>query len=322
MIIVTGGLGFIGSNIIKKLNDNGYFDIVIVDSFLNGKLIENVNDLIVADFVEIRDFPEFLNKNKDTIEVIFHQGAISDTTCWDGELMMENNYNFSKKIVDICAKNRIIFIYASSASVYGVGSIFKEKSVYERPVNVYAYSKLLFDQYVRKKQLFNQKNARIVGLRYFNVYGPRERMKMHMSSPVYKLSQQILETGIGKLFGGYLEFGAGEQRRDFVYIDDVVNINLWFWKNNASNGIYNVGTGIASSFNELGTTVLRQLSLSGVNDGKLEYIDFPDNLKGSYQSYTKADLNDLRNAGYKDSFIDIEEGVKRYFSDAKSGLNL
>ena len=322
MIVVTGGLGFIGSNIIKELNNSGRFDIVIVDDFSNGKLVENVNDLIVSDFVEIKDFPEFLYENKKNIEVIFHQGAVSDTTCWDGRLIMERNYNFSKKVVNICAEYGIVFIYASSASVYGTGELFQEIPDCERPANLYAYSKLLFDQYVRNKGLLHHKSARIVGLRYFNVYGPRERMKKHMSSPVYKLSHQILDTGIGKLFGGYLEYKAGEQRRDFVYVDDVVDVNLWFWKNRVSNGIYNVGTGKPTSFNELGSAVLDQLSLLGVSDGKIEYIDFPQYLEGFYQSYTKADMQNLRRVGYKENFIDIKEGVRRFLSDTKCGLDL
>ena len=322
MIVVTGGLGFIGSNIIKKLNIGGRLDIIIVDDFSDGKLIENVNDLIVSDFVEIKDFPEFLHKNKQNIEVIFHQGAVSDTTCWDGRLVMERNYNFSKKLVDICVEYEIILIYASSASVYGVGDLFQENPDCEKPANLYAYSKLLFDQYIRNKGLFGHENARIVGLRYFNVYGPRERMKKHMSSPVYKLSQQILDTGVGKLFGSYLDYEAGEQMRDFVYIDDIVNVNLWFWKNNVSNGIYNVGTGKPASFNELGSAVLHQLTLLGVNDGKIKYIDFPKHLEGFYQSYTKADIKKLRQVGYKENFIDINEGVRRYLSDTKCGLNL
>lgn len=322
MIIVTGGLGFIGSNIIKKLNCLGYFDVVIVDCFSDGKMIENVNDLIVSDYIDAVDFPGFLEVNKKRIEVIFHQGAISDTTCWDAKLIMDLNYKFSKQILDTCVHNEITFIYASSASVYGTGEIFKELPEFELPVNLYAYSKLLFDQYVRHAGILDNSNSRIFGLRYFNVYGPREKMKRHMSSPVYKLTNQIFDTGVGTLFGSYLNYEAGEQRRDFVYVDDVVDVNLWFWKNGTKNGIFNVGTGVSSSFNELGDTVVEQLNNLGLNSGKIEYIEFPDNLKGFYQSFTEADLTNLREAGYKQEFVDIKEGVKRYLSDRKSGFSL
>jgi len=322
MIVVTGGLGFIGSNIIKKLNMGGRFDIVIVDDFSDGKLVENVNDLVVSDFIEIKDLPDFLHQNKQNIEVIFHQGAVSDTTCWDGRLVMERNYHFSKKLVDICVQYEITFVYASSASVYGTGNIFRETPECEMPVNLYAYSKLLFDQYVRNAGLLNNARTKIFGLRYFNVYGPRERMKKHMSSPVFKLSQQILDTGIGKLFGGYLDYDAGEQMRDFIYVDDIVDVNLWFWKNNVNNGIYNVGTGTPVSFNELGSAVIHQLRSLGLKEGKLEYIEFPKQLEGFYQSYTKADIQNLRLNGYTADFIDIKEGVRRYLSDSKRGFNL
>ena len=180
----------------------------------------------------------------------------------------------------------------------------------------------LFDQYVRNTGLLDHARTKIFGLRYFNVYGPRERMKKHMSSPVFKLSQQILDTGIGKLFGGYLDYDAGEQRRDFIYVDDVVDVNLWFWKNNVNSGIYNVGTGTPASFNELGSAVLNQFKSLGLKEGKLEYIEFPKQLEGFYQSYTKADIKNLRRIGYTADFIDIKEGVQRYLSDSKRGFNL
>ncbi len=322
MIIVTGGLGFIGSNIIKKLNELGYFNIVIVDSFSNGKLIENVNDTTVSDYVNSEEVLEFLTANQKKIEVIFHQGAISDTTCWDAKLIMANNYSFSKKLVNFCSKRGIKFIYASSASVYGSGDVFKESPKYEMPINLYAYSKLLFDQYVRNSGLLDNTDCNITGLRYFNVYGPREKLKGNMSSPVFKLANQIITEGEGTLFGGYLNYGPGEQRRDFVYVDDVVDVNLFFWKNNIKSGIFNVGTGSSSTFNQLSLAVLNELRKLGVKKGKIKYVDFPENLKGFYQSFTEADINKLKKVGYNKDFIGIEEGVHRYLKENKSGLNL
>lgn len=315
-------MGFIGSNLIKTLNSLNYYNIIIVDNFQNGKMIENVNDLIVHDFLNTTQVVEYIKKHADKIEVVFHSGAISDTTCWDAQAVMENNFHFSKALVNVCVDKNIKFIYASSASVYGSGTKFKETTDCELPVNLYAYSKLLFDQYIRQSGLIESTQPKIYGLRYFNVYGPREKMKKHMASPVFKLAEKIIDTGFGELFGSYLGYAPGEQCRDFIYVSDVVDVNLWLWRSDVESGIYNVGTGKSTTFNLLGEAVIETLVSVGKTRGRIRYIDFPDNLKGFYQSFTEADMSKLRSVGYNKNFIDIKQGIKNYFDDEKSGLDL
>lgn len=308
MIIVTGGAGFIGSNLVLGLNRRGYDDILVVDNLANGIKFSNLVDCKIADYLDKNDF---LNKlqagyfQTETIEAIFHQGACSTTTEWDGRYMMENNYEYTKALFHYCQQQNIPLIFASSAAVYGDTKVFKEQTEYEGPLNVYGYSKYQFDHYLRRH--LDRIENQVVGLRYFNVYGPREAHKGSMASVAYHLNNQIHETGIVRLFEGCDGYGDGEQRRDFVYVGDVVDVNLWFLDNPQVSGIFNVGTGKSQPFNDVANAVL---AYHGT--GKLEYIAFPEHLKGCYQSFTEADLTNLRDAGCDIQFKTVEEGVKIY----------
>ena len=310
MIIVTGGAGFIGSNIIRALNERGINDILLVDSLANGHKMHNIADLNIADYMDKAEFldslsqPKFLNK----VIAIFHQGACSATTEWNGHYVMQNNYDYSKKVLQASISKNIPFIYASSASVYGMGEHgFSVARECERPINMYAYSKFQFDQYVRS--LLPETKNQIVGLRYFNVYGPREQHKGSMSSTAYHFNNQLLTGNQVRLFEGYEGYADGEQQRDFVYVDDVVAVNLWFFDHLDKRGIFNVGTGRAETFNTMAKAVI-----AWHQRGEITYIPFPDHLKGAYQSYTKADISGLREAGYDKEFLTVTEGVTQYLN--------
>ncbi len=308
MIIVTGGAGFIGSNIVKGLNQRGIKDILVVDDLTDGTKFSNLASLEIADYLDKDEFLARIEKrdsfNQD-IRAIFHEGACSTTTEWDGRFMMKNNYEYSKSLLHYCLERGVNFLYASSAAVYGDGKIFKEALSHECPLNVYGYSKFLFDQYVRK--ILPTAKSQIAGFRYFNVYGPNENHKGSMASVAWHLHQQLPKTGIVKLFEGCDGYGNGEQRRDFVYVDDVVSVNLWFMDNPRISGIYNVGTGNSQTFNDVANSVI-----AWHKNGKLEYIPFPEHLKGRYQSFTQADISQLREAGYDKPFKTVEQGVKAY----------
>ncbi|MFB3101607.1 MAG: ADP-glyceromanno-heptose 6-epimerase [Gammaproteobacteria bacterium] len=307
MIIVTGGAGFIGSNLVKALNDKGFTDVLVVDDLTDGIKFRNLVDCQVIDYLDKDDFLQMVKQERnftENIEAIFHQGACSATTEWDGRYMMENNYAYSKALLHYCLKLKIPFIYASSAAVYGIGENFKEAKENEAPVNVYGYSKYLFDEYVRR--FVTEPESLVVGLRYFNVYGPREQHKGSMASVAWHLNQQIQETGKMKLFEGSGGYADGDQRRDFIHVDDVVKVNLWMLEN-AACGIVNVGTGASRPFNDVAKAII-----SWHGKGEVEYIDFPEQLKGSYQSYTEADISSLRQMGYTNDFLSVEDGVKQY----------
>ncbi len=308
MIIVTGGAGFIGSNLVLGLNQRGYDDILVVDNLTNGIKYKNLVNCRIADYLDKKDFIEkiqqgfFLDK---VIEAIFHQGACSATTEWDGRYMMDNNYEYTKIIFHYCQSHKIPLIYASSAAVYGADTNFKEQLKYEGPLNVYGYSKFQFDQYLRQYQ--SKLTAQVVGLRYFNVYGPHEEHKGSMASVAFHLNNQLLDSGIVRLFEGCDGYANGEQQRDFVYVGDVVDINLWFLDNPKISGIYNAGAGRSQSFNDVANAVLKYHK-----KGKLEYIPFPEHLKGCYQSYTEANLEQLRSSGCEHQFKSVEDGVSLY----------
>lgn len=309
MYIVTGGAGFIGSNIVKALNQRGINDIIVVDDLTDGTKFTNIVDCTIKDYL---DKDVFITKMNDTkfvnqIKIIFHQGACSATTEWNGRYMMENNYEYSKKLFHSSIDAQIPFIYASSAAVYGLTDTFQEDPQYESPLNVYGYSKLQFDRYVRP-YLSNIKNQ-VVGLRYFNVFGPREYHKGSMASVIYHFYKQLRANGVMKLFEGIDSYGHGEQQRDFVYVDDIVKVVLWFADNNQVSGIFNVGTGQCRSFNDVAKSVLDYHG-----SGKIEYIPFPEHLKGHYQSYTQADISLLRKSGYQEQFTSLESAVKDYLS--------
>lgn len=312
MIIVTGGAGFIGSNIVKTLNEQGRTDIIVVDDLTDGKQFYNISDCDIADYLDKDDFLARVKAKDgilDNVEAIFHEGACSATTEWNGKFMMENNYEYSKTLLHACLEKGIAFLYASSASVYGGSDVFKEERQHEKPLNVYGYSKWQFDQYVRNIQ--HTFKSQVVGFRYFNVYGPREQHKGSMSSVAFHFNNQIKDTGICKLFGGSGGYGDGEQRRDFIFVEDVVKVNLWFWKNPEKSGIFNLGTGNCQSFNDVANAVIAWHQERGTQ-GQKEYTPFPEHLKGAYQSFTEADITKLREAGYADKFYSVEEGVKKY----------
>lgn len=306
MILVTGGAGFIGSNIVRALNRAGEKDILVVDDLTDGTKFNNLVDLDIQDYIDKDDFMDYLSQGAfDPFEAVFHQGACSSTTEWDGKFMMENNYKYSKSLLHYCLDEKIPFMYASSAAVYGGGGVFKEERIYEKPLNVYGYSKFQFDQYVRR--LMPEASSQIAGFRYFNVYGPHEQHKGSMASVAFHHNNQIQDAGLVKLFEGTDGYENGEQRRDFIYVDDVVKVNLWFMKHPKKSGIYNVGTGRSQSFNDIAKSVIQWYG-----SGQIEYIPFPDHLKGRYQSFTEADISQLRAAGYKEDFMTVEQGVKSY----------
>ncbi|OTQ30082.1 ADP-glyceromanno-heptose 6-epimerase [Gilliamella apicola] len=301
MIVVTGGAGFIGSNIVKGLNEQGHKNILVVDDLTDGTKFSNLVDLDIADYMDKDEFISLVISGEDMdIDVIFHQGACSSTTEWDGKFMMENNYQYSKDLLDYCLDLDIPFLYASSAATYGGRSDnFIEDRAYEKPLNVYGYSKFLFDQYVR--QVLPKAKSQVCGFRYFNVYGPRESHKGSMASVAFHLNEQITKGEKPKLFAGSDNF-----KRDFIYVSDVVDVNLWFWENKVS-GIFNCGTGRAESFQTVADAVVNYH-----RKGEIDYIPFPDNLKGRYQSFTQADLTKFRETGCPIEFKTVTEGTTEY----------
>lgn len=310
MIIITGGAGFIGSNLVKALNARGRGDVLVVDNLSNGVKFKNLADCEIRDYQDKEDFLAWVSAGREAdepIDAIVHLGACSSTTEWDGRYMMRNNYEYSKTLLDYCLERRIPFIYASSASVYGAGRVFKEQRDHEAPLNVYGYSKFLFDQHVRR--LLPKAQSQIVGLRYFNVYGPREQHKGTMASVAFHLNNQLLAEGRVKLFEGCDGYGNGEQRRDFVYVGDTSAVKLWLLDHPAVSGIFNLGTGRSQSFNDVAQAVLKFHGR-----GTLDYIAFPDHLRGRYQSFTEADIGALRAAGYDAPFKTVEQGVHEYLS--------
>ncbi len=308
MIVVTGGKGFIGSNLVIALNKRGIDDIIIVDSDADAGM-DNLSSCTISEVISIEAFREMLISAPCpySIDVIFHQGACTDTTENDKAYMMDNNYTYSVQLFDFCERNGIPLIYASSAAVYGNSKNFVEHADYENPINVYAESKLLFDNYVRSKT--GLIDFQIAGLRYFNVFGPRESHKGHMASVAYHLNAQLLDSGKMRLFKGTDGYAEGEQQRDFVYVDDIVAINLWFMDNPNISGVFNVGSGHSRTFNAVAQSVR-----SWHQTGELEYIDFPEKLIGKYQSFTQADLTKLRAAGCDHQFKSLEQGMNEYLA--------
>ena len=308
MIIVTGGAGLIGSNIVKALNERGYTKILVVDNLTKGEKFKNLVDCDIYDYQEKDVFLKRIVTREHftaSVKAFFHQGACSATTEWNGHYMMSNNYDYSKIMLHYCLTRNVPFFYASSASVYGSSTVFKEKRSIEQPLNMYGYSKFLFDQYVR--QIIETATSQVVGLRYFNVYGPREQHKGSMASVAYHLNQQHKSCGEVRLFEGCDGYANGEQRRDFVYVRDVADVNLWFMDNPKKSGIFNVGTGRSQSFNDVARAVT-----AWHKGGIIRYIPFPEHLKGKYQSFTQADITALRDIGYNKPFKTVEEGVKEY----------
>lgn len=326
-IVVTGAAGFIGSNIIKGLNARGITDIIAVDDLKQGDKFRNLADVQISDYVDANDFyDQFSAGAYGKLEAVFHEGACSDTMESDGAYMMRNNFSLSCQLFEACQAQGTRLLYASSAAVYGGSDTFKESPEFEQPLNVYGYSKLLFDQWVRRKTaMFASQSAQVVGFRYFNVYGSREQHKGRMASVAFHQFHQFKADGAVKLFGGYDGYAAGEQKRDFVYVDDVVAVNLWFFDHADKSGVFNLGTGHAQPFNDVALAVVNGLNpqqdqplfspaalLDNVENKSIQYIAFPDALKGKYQSYTQADLTQLRAAGCNHVFADVHTGVTDY----------
>ncbi|WP_375321564.1 ADP-glyceromanno-heptose 6-epimerase [Aliivibrio logei] len=309
MIIVTGGAGMIGSNIVKSLNDKGFNDILVVDNLKDGKKFKNLVDLDITDYMDKEDFITQIMAGDDfgTIDAIFHEGACSATTEWDGKYIMMNNYEYSKEVLHFCIEREIPFLYASSAATYGDTNTFVEEREYEGALNVYGYSKQQFDNYVRRlwadAEAHGETVSQITGFRYFNVYGPREQHKGSMASVAFHLNNQMNAGEDPKLFEGSDQF-----KRDFVYVGDVAAVNLWFLENGVS-GIYNCGTGRAEPFRAVADAVIKHHG-----KGEVQSIPFPEHLKGAYQEFTQADLTKLRAAGCDVEFKSVTEGVAEYMA--------
>ncbi|HQR03001.1 MAG: ADP-glyceromanno-heptose 6-epimerase [Proteobacteria bacterium] len=319
--VVTGAAGFIGSNLVRALNDRGIDNVIAVDNLQKADKFRNLVDCEIADYLDKQEFLRLLEEGyfDGALEAVLHQGACSDTMETDGRYMMENNYRYSLSLLDYCLDQEVPYLYASSAAVYGGGRVFREERSFEAPLNVYGYSKFLFDQVVRRR--LPEANSPVTGFRYFNVYGPRESHKGRMASVAFHNFNQYRAEGRVKLFAGHDGYGNGEQSRDFVYVGDVVKVNLHFLDSGVS-GIYNLGTGRAQPFNDVAVATVNacrkkegkpELSLPElVHQGLLEYIPFPDALKGKYQSFTQSDVSGLRAAGYVEPFSTVQEGVGEY----------
>ena len=322
MIIVTGGAGFIGSNLIQELNRMGERDILLVDNFapaanLSGPKFLNLWGAAYSDFMDKREFRaalaagDFKNAN---IRAILHQGACSNTLEDDGRYMMDNNFTYSKELLHFAVERGIALVYASTAATYGLSEKFSEIPENERPLNVYGYSKLVFDNYVRR--LMPEIKSTVVGLRYFNVYGPREQHKGRMASVIHHFTKQLKDTGAIRMFEGSGGYGDGEQRRDFVFVKDLAKINLFFGgllpesRKTPVQAVVNAGTGEARTFKAVAEALM---AVHG--EGKIEYIPFPGDLKNRYQHFTEADVTGLRQAGYTSAFTALEDGVRQTFAE-------
>ena len=321
MIVVTGAAGFIGSNLVRGLNARGLDNILAVDDLTDGDKFVNLVRGRIADYMHKDDFRCAVREGfMPGVRAVFHQGACSDTTERNGHYMMDNNYRVTLELFEYCQSHKIPFIYASSAAVYGAGPVYVEDLANEKPLNVYGYSKFLFDQVVRAR--IQKCTAQVVGLRYFNVYGPQEQHKGRMASVAFHNMNQFIAEGHVRLFGGWDGYPDGGQMRDFISVRDVVDVNLHFLDHPTQSGIFNCGTGRAQPFNDVAMAVVNTMrQLRGdpalplealVAEGLLRYVGFPDDLKGRYQSYTQADVTALRAAGYTAPMRDVQAGVSEY----------
>lgn len=321
-IVVTGAAGFIGANLVRALNDRGIANIIAVDNLTRAEKFRNLVDCEISDYLHKDDFRNALSAGAfdGEISAVLHQGACSDTMATDGRYVMDNNFRYSMDLLAYCQSEAVPLIYASSAAVYGASREFREERQFERPLNVYGYSKFLFDQMVRRR--WSDNNAQVVGLRYFNVYGPREAHKGRMASVAFHFYNEYRTTGKVRLFEGSGGYAAGEQRRDFVSVEDAVKVNLWFLQHSEKSGIFNCGTGASQTFNDVAVATVNSvrqaegqtaLSLDELKaQGVIQYVPFPEGLKDKYQSYTEADLSQLNAAGYDEAFLTVEQGVPRY----------
>jgi ADP-L-glycero-D-manno-heptose 6-epimerase len=320
-IVVTGAAGMIGSNLVHGLNAIGIDDVIAVDDLTDGPKYRNLLGARLSDYFDKSEFyARFAKGEFGHVDAVFHEGACSDTMEHDGRFMMDTNYRCSKGLLDACQAQGTRLLYASSAATYGGSASFREEPEFERPLNVYGYSKLLFDNVVRR--MLPTAIAQVVGFRYFNVYGPREQHKGRMASVAFHHFNQFRETGKVRLFADYGGYGPGEQSRDFIYVDDVVAVNLWFLQHPDRSGIFNLGTGRAQPFNDVALAAVNAaralrgetpLALAAmVQQGLVEYIPFPDALVGKYQAFTQADPARLRATGCAHAFADVATGVRSY----------
>ena len=317
--VVTGAAGFIGSKLVEALNRRGITEIIAVDSLKQGDKFRNLAKYEIADYLDQAELLSALENLSGSVEAVLHQGACSDTTETDGQFVMSTNYSYSKQLLEWCQDEEIAFLYASSAAVYGDSQEFREERRCERPLNLYAYSKFLFDRVVR--QMLNARTAQVAGLRYFNVYGPNEQHKVYgsdMRSVAYQAFHQFKAEGKVKLFVGSGGYADGEQRRDFIHVDDVAAVNMWLLERRDVSGIFNCGTGRAQTFNDVATAVINTINATQastqelVGQGLITYVPFPQKLVGKYQSFTQADMSRLRAAGLPGDFMTVEQGVAAY----------
>ncbi|MEP7057455.1 MAG: ADP-glyceromanno-heptose 6-epimerase [Caldimonas sp.] len=320
-VVVTGAAGMIGSNLVHGLNAIGIDDVIAVDDLTDGPKYRNLLGAQLSDYFDRSEFyGRYARAEFGKVDAILHQGACSDTMEHNGRYMLDNNYRCSKDLLDAAQAQGTPLLYASSAATYGGSASFREEPEFERPLNVYGYSKLLFDNVVRRA--LPTARSQIAGFRYFNVYGPREQHKGRMASVAFHHHEEYAQTGKVRLFGEYGGYGPGRQMRDFVYVGDVVAVNLWFLEHPQTSGIFNLGSGRAQPFNDVAEASINAArALHGepplgldrlVEDGKIEYIDFPAALVGKYQCFTEADLARLRATGCNHSFADVATGVRAY----------
>lgn len=320
--VVTGAAGFIGSNLVRALNERGETQIIAVDNLSQADKFRNLIDCEIADFLDKRDFLQALSSGEfdGVIDALFHQGACSDTMATDGRYVMDNNYRYSLALLEFSIAEDVPLIYASSAAVYGGSKRFGEERRFEAPLNVYGYSKLLFDQVVLRR--LGESSAQVAGFRYFNVYGPNEGHKGRMASVAWHFFNQFRSEGRVHPFVGSGGYADGDQRRDFVSVEDVIKVNLFFLDHPEISGIFNVGTGRAQSFNDVACAAINAcrdaqgqpgLGLAELQgQGLIDYIAFPEALVGKYQHFTEADISMLRRVGYEEPFVSVDEGVARY----------
>ena len=311
MIIVTGGAGFIGSALIAALNKRQITDILVVDELGTDRKWKNLRNLSFTDYVEKDDFLEMVIEDKldSSIDAFFHLGACSDTTETNASYLIKNNYEYSKLLAQWATADNIRFIYASSAATYGDGSAGfsddQEKIEILRPLNMYGYSKHLFDLWARRAGLLKK----IVGLKYFNVFGPNEYHKADMRSFCIKAFEQITSTGKVRLFKSYKpEYADGEQKRDFIYVKDAVDMTLFFYDNPQLSGLFNIGSGKARTWNDLVKAVFAAMG----KEPNIEYIEMPESIRNQYQYFTEADITKLQKAGYKKEITPLEDAIKDY----------
>jgi ADP-L-glycero-D-manno-heptose 6-epimerase len=320
-VVVTGAAGMIGSNIVHGLNAIGIDDVIAVDDLTDGPKYRNLLGAQISDYFDKGDFyTRFARGEFGKVDAVLHEGACSDTMEHNGRFMLDTNYRCSKDLLDACQAQGTRLLYASSAATYGGSDTFREEPAFEQPLNVYGYSKLLFDNVVRR--MLPKAGAQVVGFRYFNVYGPREQHKGRMASVAFHHFNQFRDSGKVKLFGEYGGYGPGGQTRDFIFVDDIVAVNLWFLQNPGQSGIFNLGTGRAQPFNDVAVATVNAsrrhageppLGLDElVQQGLVEYIEFPAALVGKYQCYTQADMTRLRATGCDHRFADVSTGVSRY----------